>query len=99
MPWIVILFGIAVGPLGAISIGLVISQPVLYDSFCTLCMASAVISVAMIGPALDESLASLQYIKRERARGRSGWRVFWGVGNSDEVAEERADGVAAAGRN
>lgn len=32
-PWIVIIFGIAVGPLGAISILLVILQPVPYDSF------------------------------------------------------------------
>jgi hypothetical protein len=28
MPWIVIVFALAVGPLGAISIGLVIAQPV-----------------------------------------------------------------------
>jgi hypothetical protein len=53
MPWMVILFGLAVGPLGAISILLVIFQPVLFDSWCTLCLASAVISVGMIGPAMD----------------------------------------------
>jgi len=32
----------------------------------------------MIGPALDELLASLQHIKRERQRGRSAWQAFWG---------------------
>lgn len=66
-PWVVILFGIAVGPLGLVSVLLVIAQPVMYDAFCTLCLASAVISVVMIGPALDEVLASLQYMKRRRA--------------------------------
>ena len=79
-PWIVIVFGIAVGPLGLVSILLVILQPVLFHAWCTLCLASAVISMAMIGPAMDELLASLQYLCRERARGRALWRAFWGTG-------------------
>jgi hypothetical protein len=79
MPWIVIIFALAVGPLGAVSIGLVIAQPVLYDGWCTLCLASAVVSLMMIGPAMDEFLASLQYMRREQQRGRSTWRVFWGL--------------------
>jgi uncharacterized membrane protein len=61
LPWVVIVFGIAVGPLGAVSILLVILQPVLVHGWCTLCLASAVISVIMIGPAMDELLASLQH--------------------------------------
>jgi len=68
-----VLFGVAVGPLGAVSIGLVILQPALFDAFCTLCLASAAISVLMIGPALDEVLASLQYLRREAREGRSWW--------------------------
>ena len=79
MPWIVILFGLAVGPLGAASIILVILQPVLFDAWCTLCLVSALISVLMIGPAADEVLASLQYLKGERLEGHSTWRVFWGL--------------------
>ena len=96
MPWIVILFGLAVGPLGAISVILVILQPVLFDSFCTLCLASAVISLAMIGPAVDEVLASLQYMKRRRTEGCSTWRVFWGLegATEDPVAQRRAVGAA-----
>lgn len=81
MPWIVIVFGLAVGPLGFVSVMLVVFQPVLYDSFCTLCMTTAVISVAMIGPAMDEMLASLQYMKRVKNSGRSVWRHFWGLAN------------------
>ncbi len=78
MPWIVIIFGLAVGPLGLVSIGLVISQPVLVGEWCTLCLASAVISLLMIGPAMDEFLASLQYLKRQQKRGHSAWRAFLG---------------------
>lgn len=80
MPWMVILFGVAVGPLGVVSIMLVVFQPVLFDAWCTLCLASALVSLAMIGPAMDEVLASLQYMVREARRGeRSAWRTFWGL--------------------
>lgn len=76
-PWLVILFGLAVGPLGAASVVLVILQPVTFDAFFTLCLVSAVFSVAMIGPAMDEVLASLQHVKAVGAEGGSRWRAFW----------------------
>ena len=90
MPWIVIIFGFFVGPLGAISIGLVIAQPLLYDSFCTLCLASAVISLAMIPPAMDEVLASLQEARRVRDRGGNLWRWFWGLDYRRQAAAQGA---------
>ena len=77
-PWIVILFGIAVGPLGMTSVLLVIFQPVLVGAWCTLCMATALISVLMISPALDEMLASLQYLQRVKRQGLSVSEAFWG---------------------
>lgn len=101
MPWIVVLFGIFVAPLGAVSILLVILQPVALDAWCTLCLASAVVSVLMIGPALDEVLASLQYLRSERSSGRSLWRVFWGFSASAHRSggrhrpERRGHGVEA----
>ncbi len=79
-PWLVVLFGLLVGPLGAISVALVVAQPVMYGAWCTLCLASAVISVAMIGPAMDEALASLQHLRRvARSPHLSVWRAFWGL--------------------
>jgi type IV secretory pathway VirB3-like protein len=92
MPWIVILFGIAVGPLGAVSIMLVIFQPVLFDAFCTLCLVAALISVLMIGPAMDEVLASLQHVKRQSQMGRSPWRAFWGIGEAAAASQARPTG-------
>jgi hypothetical protein len=80
MPWVVLLFGLFVGPLGAVSVLLVILQPVLFDAWCTLCLVTAVISVVMIGPAMDEVLASLQHLRREHDRGRSARRALWGLG-------------------
>lgn len=85
MPWMVILFGLAVGPLGLVSVFLVISQPVLLQAWCTLCLFSALISLIMIGPAMDEVLASLQFLRRSHERNQSVWRTFWHGG----VAEDR----------
>jgi uncharacterized membrane protein len=79
MPWIVIIFGLAVGPFGAVSVLLVIAQPLRVHAWCTLCLASAIVSVLMIGPAMDELLASLQHLRRERSLGHSVWRAFWGA--------------------
>ncbi|WP_018614488.1 vitamin K epoxide reductase family protein [Segetibacter koreensis] len=77
-PWIVIVFGVAVGPLGLVSILLVISQPVLFNAWCTLCLCSAVISVCMISPAMDEMLASLQFLQRVKRSGNPVWKAFLG---------------------
>lgn len=94
MPWLVVLFGILVGPLGAVSLLLVILQPVVVGAWCTLCLASAVISVAMIGPTMDEVLASLQHLKRISLERGSVWRAFWGLNPYVHVAGRSA---AAAG--
>ena len=79
-PWIVILFGLAVGPLGFVSVLLVIFQPVLVGAWCTLCIVTAIISVVMISPAMDELLASMQYLQRVKRSGKSVWKAFWGKG-------------------
>lgn len=89
MPWLVVLFGVLVGPLGAVSVLLVILQPVLFDAWCTLCLLTALLSVLMIGPAMDEVLASLQHVRREKLAGNSAWRAFWGLGSHDPRARRR----------
>lgn len=89
-PWIVVVFGVAVGPLGAVSIALVVIQPVIVNAWCTLCLVSAVISLVMIGPALDEVLASLQYLRRVSDRGGSVWRAFWKGSRREAAVEGRA---------
>lgn len=78
MPWMVVIFGVFVGPLGLISVLLVILQPVMFQAWCTLCLLSAVASVVIIGPAMDELLASLQFMRRSKRAGYSLWKSFWG---------------------
>jgi uncharacterized membrane protein len=40
MPWMVVMFGVLVVPLGVVSIVLVILQPVAVGAWCTLCLVS-----------------------------------------------------------
>lgn len=95
-PWVVILFGLAVGPLGAVSITLVILQPVLFGAWCSLCLTSACISLLMIGPAMDELLASLQYLRRVHRAGRSWRAAFWGAAEPLAAGTQRVPAPARA---
>lgn len=93
-PWIVVIFGMAVGPLGAVSITLVILQPVVYNAWCTLCLTSALVSLVMIGPALDEMMASLQYLRWVYDHDGSVWSAFW-KGTRRQSAKSVAGGWEA----
>jgi hypothetical protein len=52
----------------------------------------------MIGPAMDELLASLQYLKREHHAGRSLWHAFWGSGDVADDARAKAQAAQAGGK-
>lgn len=60
---LVLLNGLAVVPLGGISLLLMISQPFRLDAWSICCFASTFISILMIGPVLDEVLAACQSLK------------------------------------
>lgn len=80
-PWMVLLFGIDVIPLGVVSAILVVLQGVVVGAWCSLCLASAAISLALVCFAFDEVWACLRYLRgvwrAERDLGLL-WRVFWG---------------------
>ena len=78
MPWVVIIFAILIFPLGVVSITLVILQPVSVGHWCTLCLCSAFISLIMIPFTIDEAVATLQLMKREKkVNNRSYWNTLW----------------------
>lgn len=80
-PWMVILFGIDVIPLGIVSVILVFVQALVVGSWCSLCIFTALISVALIVLAYDEVWATLAYLRRVWRETRDAkllWRVFWG---------------------
>jgi hypothetical protein len=95
MPWMVLMFGVLVVPLGIVSIVLVILQPVAVGAWCTLCLITAAAMLIMISPAIDEVVAMSQFLIGARAEGKPFWRMFWIGGTLDQyqrppIAESQA---------
>ena len=77
MPWMVVMFGVLVVPLGVISLVLVMLQPMAVGAWCTLCLVTALAMLIMVTPALDEVVAMGQFLAAARREGQSLSRVFW----------------------
>lgn len=80
-PWLVVLFGIDVIPLGGVSAILVLIQFTVLGEWCFLCLVTAVISLILVYWAYDEVWSSLVYLRRVWQRTRNWgtlWRVFSG---------------------
>ncbi|QDV19592.1 Vitamin K epoxide reductase family protein [Gimesia panareensis] len=90
-PWLVILFGIDVIPLGIVSAILVVCQATIVGNWCLLCLITAVISLILVVMAYDEVYASLKLLYRvwQRTHDRQIlWKVLWG--RPTEIADEVA---------
>jgi uncharacterized membrane protein len=84
MPWMVVMFGVLVVPLGVVSIVLVILQPVAVGAWCTLCLVTAVAMLIMIAPAIDEVVAMGQFLVGAKREGKPFWHMFWVGGTLDQ---------------
>jgi uncharacterized membrane protein len=81
-PWLVILFGIDVIPLGVVSAILVLLQATVVGQWCTLCIVTAIISLVLVVFAYDEVWSCLLYLHRvwKTTHSRSIlWKTFWGI--------------------
>ena len=79
-PWLVVVFGIDVIPLGLVSFTLIILQGIAVKYWCFLCLVTAIISLILIILAYDEVLSSLIYLYEIKKRGnwKDLWWAFWG---------------------
>jgi hypothetical protein len=87
MPWMVAMFGIVVIPLGIVSIALVVMQPVVVGTWCSLCLLTAIAMLIMIPLSLDEVIAMIQFLNQSRKEGKSVWRTFWHGGAPSGASE------------
>ena len=83
MPWLVILFGILIAPLGIVSISFIIIQPIVIGTWSTLTLIGAAAMLIQIPYSLDELLASLQFLRRRAKAGRN-WVTVLFRGDTDE---------------
>ncbi|MDF3012082.1 MAG: polymerase subunit epsilon [Cellvibrio sp.] len=88
MPWLVTLFGIMIVPLGIVSITFIIIQPILLDTWCTLCLIAAAAMLIQIPYSLDELIATAQFLKRRHNAGRPVLKIFF-TGDNDETGSEQ----------
>lgn len=80
-PWMVILFGIDVIPLGIVSVILVVIQGMVIGEWCFLCLVTAAISLILVYLAYDEVYVSLKYlwtVWRQNHSTRLLWNAIWG---------------------
>lgn len=92
-PWMVILFGLDVIPLGVVSIILVVVQGTVVGAWCTPCLVTALISLILIVLAYDEVWVTIKYLVRVWRRTKS-MRLLWDTFIGRYVPE--ADAVAIA---
>lgn len=90
-PWLVMLFGISVIPVGLVSILLVFLQGTVVHHWCFLCFITAAISLILIFLGYGEVKASVTYLYRiyRKSEGfKMVWKTLWG--SPSEIAYEVA---------
>lgn len=87
MPWMVLMFGILVVPLGGVSIFFIVMQPIVIGTLCTLCLVGALAMLVMIPYSLDELVAMGQFMLDAKRKGKPLWQVFW-MGDAMEGGSE-----------
>jgi hypothetical protein len=91
-PWLVVLFGLDIIPIGGVSAILVFAQAFVVGSYCFLCLVTAAISLALVWLAYDEVWSCLLYLRQVWRRThdwRSVWHVFWGGAHREAAAAAR----------
>lgn len=84
MPWLVLLFGLMVAPLGIVSIAFIVIQPIVIGTWSTLALIAAAAMLVQIPYSVDELLATCQFLRRRSKAGRNWLRVFL-FGDTDEA--------------
>ena len=95
MPWMVLMFGIVVVPLGVVSIYFIIIQPIVIGTYCSLCLLAALAMLIMIPYSLDELVAMGQFLVQSHRRGEPFWRTFFMGGADPNGGHDHKPGFGA----
>ncbi len=92
-PWLVLLFGLMIVPLGMTTILFIVIQPVVLGTWSTLALVGGAAVLIQIPYSLDELLATAQFLRRRVRAGQPWLRVLF-LGDTDEMPaakEKRAN--------
>lgn len=78
LPWVCLALGAVLTGGAVVSIGLIIVQPTVAGAWCTLCLVSAALSLALFALGIGEARAAWQHVARARAAGVPLGDAFWG---------------------
>jgi nucleoside-diphosphate-sugar epimerase len=90
MPWLVVLFGLMIAPLGITSIIFIIIQPIVIGTWSIVALIGAAAILIQIPYSLDELIATLQFLRRRVQAGRNGLAVFF-RGDTDTMPSGSKD--------
>ncbi len=84
-PWLVLLFGLMIVPLGITTILFIVIQPVVLGTWSTLALVGGAAVLIQIPYSLDELLATGQFLRRRAKTGQAWLRVLF-LGDTDDTA-------------
>lgn len=85
-PWLVLLFGLLTIPLSITSVILIMLQPIVVGSWCSLCLLNALLMLLPISLSIDEVAASLQYLRH--AKEKPFWKLLFEGGNCPRATQD-----------
>jgi hypothetical protein len=94
LPWACLALGAVLSIGAVVSVGLIIVQPTIVGAWCTLCLLSAAISLALFFLGIDEGRAAWQHVRRELARGTALGDAVWGRYRAADLATARREADA-----
>lgn len=83
-PWLVLLFGLMIVPLGMTTILFIVIQPVVLGTWSTLALVGGAAVLIQIPYSLDELLATCQFLRRRVRAGKPWMRVLF-LGDTDDL--------------
>ena len=84
-PWLVLLFGLMIVPLGMTTILFIVIQPVVLGTWSTLALLGGAAVLLQIPYSLDELLATCQFLRRRAQAGKPWLRVLF-LGDTDDLS-------------
>ena len=78
LPWTCLALGAVLSAGATVSIALLVIQPAVAGTWCTLCLLSAALSLALFALGIGEAVAAWRYVRRQVRGGAALGDAFWG---------------------
>jgi hypothetical protein len=98
LPWACLALGAVLTTGAVVSIALIVLQPALTGTFCTLCLVSAIISLVLFALGIGEARAAWRHVREEIAAGAAVGDAVWGRTRAADLATARRRNAGSPAR-